>query len=161
MPSKKKAARLDRAKKPKKSMGAKKVKTPVSRAAREKGQSKRRKRQSKAEPFPMRLTGMMSLKYRALLAELSEAEAVLRRTQDLVANEQSKKIYQPLLILLERQAEEQLEVKRRVAALIQHQKAVAAKFNVPLEQLHEYTIDPETGVMLHDPPKKEGSETGS
>lgn len=112
------------------------------------------KPRASADLHPMKLTGMMAMKYRALHAELTAAQAEHKRAQDKVKNEQDKKVYQPLLILLEQQAETQQEVTRSMEALARHQIAVAQKFGVPKEKLHEYTIDPATGVMLHDPPKE-------
>ena len=113
-----------------------------------------RKRKSIAEPFPMKLTGMLTLKYRALQAEVSEAQAIFKRARDKVENEQNKKVYQPLLILLERQAEAEMELKRRIDALARCQLDIGRKFGIPDAEMHEYVVDATTGVMLHDPPKE-------
>lgn len=152
---KEKSAKVAKKAKASKASKASKKANGVARNGNGAGKKKTpRRKKSTAEPFPMKLKGMMALKYRALQAEVSEAQAVFKRAQDKVKNEQSKKIHQPLLILLEKQSEAEVELSRRIEALARLQLEIGRKFGIEDAQMHEYVVDPSTGVMLHDPPKE-------
>lgn len=150
-----KASKVGKAAKASKASKASKKANGAARNGNGAGKKKTpRRKKSAAELFPMKLKGLMALKYRALQAEVSEAQAIFKRAQDKVGNEQSKKIYQPLLILLERQSEAEVELSRRIEALARLQLEIGRKFGIEDAQMHEYVVDPTTGVMLHDPPKE-------
>lgn len=104
--------------------------------------------------YPMKLNAYQLLQYRTLIAEVGEAAAILKRSTDKVLNEQNKKIYQPLMVLLEQQRLDQQEHQKRIKKLADLQLKIGEKFGVTPENLHEYAINPENGVMLHDPPNK-------
>jgi len=101
----------------------------------------------------MRLRGVLQMEHRAVMAELgeiSQKSAVAIATMDALSRDQT---FAPVFLAMAQrdQAISDYNSKKKEYAAIQVK--IAKRLKIELDQLDQYTINPETGVVIYSPPK--------
>jgi hypothetical protein len=111
------------------------------------------KRGSKVLKFPMKFGGILLADFRTVFAKLKEVDARLEIVRRDTFAEQQLPKYKPLMELLKKRNETEQERVERGQDVQKVVQKIADRFNIPIEEMHHYAINDETGVVTYAPSK--------
>lgn len=123
------------------------TKKKVAKAAAVKAPSKGRKLRNNENPHPRRLKGALLYEIRSTALAMQLATEKLTNVNTALDALSMSPQHAPVFALLSKKATITEDAKEAKLAFIEAQKKLAAKFNIPIDRIHEYTFDTETGTM--------------
>lgn len=136
---------MAQAKKKTKKRAAAKKKTAAKNGAKKKPQA--RKLRSNENPHPRRLRGNLLLELRAASLEMELRRAKLDAVNAKIDALSMDPRYADVFLLLKQRESISEDMKDTVFSYAEVQKKIGKKFDIPIEDLHEYTFDTDTGVI--------------
>lgn len=135
----------------------KKVTKKVTKKATKKT-GRKAKATSKDKLFTHKVTGMLFHEMRAACAEMEAANKQVQLLITHIAHESQKKVYEPLIRLMQSRDEAMRELALRKQTFGAVQLKLGKKFGIAPEELQNWSFDTESGVLSPPgpPPKKQG-----
>ena len=113
---------------------------------------------------PLKLSGALFWRYRALLAETQTKEAYVKLAEQSLDHLSKIPQFAPVFTAIRAKDKARSHHDLSVTSFADLQKEIAKKFKIPLEELHNYRIDTETGLLkkklVEEDPPKEGMTNG-
>lgn len=127
-------------------MATTKRKTPAKKtarksAAKKNGVAKGRKPRKGQKVHPRKLRGQLLHEFRASALELELKRQKLENVGAKLNALSRDTIHDPVFLLLAKKEALVKEIKTQVFAFAEVQKKIAKKFDIPFENIHEYTFD--------------------
>jgi len=140
-------------------MAKTRAKKVTKKAPAKKKSTAKKGSKSVADIAPMRMRGKLYWEFKAAFAEMMEARASHENMRIRVEAEKTKQIYKPLVLLMNESdaAHRHMVMKQGEFSAVQTQ--VAKKFNIPQDEILQWSFDTETGIVYPpgETPKKQHS----
>ncbi len=125
-------------------------KTTVKKS-RKNGVKRGRKLRANENPHPRRLRGKLQLEFKMSAMEVELKRSKLKTTNAQLDTLSMDPQHAAVFQLLRKRDADSADLKDAVIAFAEVQKKVADKFGIPYNELHEYTIDTDNGVIAPSP----------